>query len=210
MARLRRSWYERRPHARRRLDRPGHQRRQPRRRRQRQDAGRGRARAHAARHGRAARRCSAAATRAGSRRTAWWWSATASACSSRSSDRATSRRCWRARCRACRCSSRRIATWPAGWPSSASAARVHILDDGFQHLQLARDVDLLLVSPARSRRSECCRPGRLREGLDAARVRRRAARVRHRATMPLACRARSAWRRRSRVETTIRTAAAAR
>ena len=54
--------------------------------------------------------------------TASSWSATGSACSSRSSDRATSRRCWRARCRACRCSSRRIAISPARWPSAASAA----------------------------------------------------------------------------------------
>jgi tetraacyldisaccharide 4'-kinase len=46
-------------------------------------------------------------------------------------------------------------------------ATVHVLDDGFQHLQLARDVDLLLVSED----DLSDRPipaGRLRESLDAA------------------------------------------
>ena len=46
-------------------------------------------------------------------------------------------------------------------------ATVSILDDGFQHLQLARDVDLLLVSPADL--DEAVLPaGRLREPLSAA------------------------------------------
>ena len=40
---------------------------------------------------------------------------------------------------ACRFSCRRIATWPAAWPNAAFGCTVHILDDGFQHLQLARD-----------------------------------------------------------------------
>jgi tetraacyldisaccharide 4'-kinase len=44
---------------------------------------------------------------------------------------------------------------------------VHILDDGFQHLQLARTIDVLVVSPGDL--SERVLPsGRLREGLDAA------------------------------------------
>jgi tetraacyldisaccharide 4'-kinase len=44
---------------------------------------------------------------------------------------------------------------------------VHLLDDGFQHLQLARDIDLLVVS--RADLDERLLPsGRLREGLDAA------------------------------------------
>ena len=46
-------------------------------------------------------------------------------------------------------------------------ATVHILDDGFQHLELARDVDLLLV--AEEDLKDLPMPaGRLREGLDAA------------------------------------------
>jgi tetraacyldisaccharide 4'-kinase len=46
---------------------------------------------------------------------------------------------------------------------------VFILDDGFQHLQLARTIDMLLVS--RADLDERVLPsGRLREGLDAARV----------------------------------------
>jgi tetraacyldisaccharide 4'-kinase len=45
---------------------------------------------------------------------------------------------------------------------------VSILDDGFQHVQLARDVDLLLISPEDL--DDCVVPaGRLREPLDAAR-----------------------------------------
>jgi tetraacyldisaccharide 4'-kinase len=46
---------------------------------------------------------------------------------------------------------------------------IHILDDGFQHLQLARTVDVLLVSPA-DLDERVLPSGRLREGLDAARV----------------------------------------
>jgi tetraacyldisaccharide 4'-kinase len=46
---------------------------------------------------------------------------------------------------------------------------VHILDDGFQHLQLARTIDVLLVSPA-DLEERVLPSGRLREGLDAARV----------------------------------------
>jgi tetraacyldisaccharide 4'-kinase len=44
---------------------------------------------------------------------------------------------------------------------------VHILDDGFQHLQLARTIDILLVSPA-DLDERVLPSGRLREGLDAA------------------------------------------
>jgi tetraacyldisaccharide 4'-kinase len=47
-------------------------------------------------------------------------------------------------------------------------ATVHLLDDGFQHIRLARDIDLLLVSSADL--DEAVLPsGRLREPLDAAR-----------------------------------------
>jgi tetraacyldisaccharide 4'-kinase len=49
------------------------------------------------------------------------------------------------------------------------AATVHILDDGFQHLQLARDVDLLIVSP-QDVDDRVLPAGRLREPADAARV----------------------------------------
>ena len=46
---------------------------------------------------------------------------------------------------------------------------VHLLDDGFQHLQLARDTDLIIVSPADL--DEAVLPsGRLREPADAGRV----------------------------------------
>ena len=45
---------------------------------------------------------------------------------------------------------------------------VHILDDGFQHLQLARTIDVLLVSPG-DLAERVLPSGRLREGLDAAR-----------------------------------------
>jgi tetraacyldisaccharide 4'-kinase len=44
---------------------------------------------------------------------------------------------------------------------------VHILDDGFQHLQLARTIDVLLVSPG-DLAERVLPSGRLREGLDAA------------------------------------------
>jgi tetraacyldisaccharide 4'-kinase len=46
---------------------------------------------------------------------------------------------------------------------------VHLLDDGFQHLQLARDVDLLVVSP-HDLQEQVLPAGRLREPADAARV----------------------------------------
>jgi tetraacyldisaccharide 4'-kinase len=45
---------------------------------------------------------------------------------------------------------------------------VHILDDGFQHFRLARDVDLLLVSAADLKQERVLPAGRLREPLDAA------------------------------------------
>lgn len=46
---------------------------------------------------------------------------------------------------------------------------VHLLDDGFQHFQLARDVELLIVAP-RDLDDRVLPAGRLREPLDAARV----------------------------------------
>jgi tetraacyldisaccharide 4'-kinase len=48
-------------------------------------------------------------------------------------------------------------------------ATVHVLDDGFQHHALARDVDLLLVSVAEFSEGGVVPAGRLREPLDAAR-----------------------------------------
>ncbi len=48
-------------------------------------------------------------------------------------------------------------------------ATVHLLDDGFQHLPLARDLDLLLVDAADLARPRTLPAGRLREPLDAAR-----------------------------------------
>jgi tetraacyldisaccharide 4'-kinase len=48
-------------------------------------------------------------------------------------------------------------------------ATVHVLDDGFQHVGLARDVDLVLVDPADVRQGEVVPAGRLREPVDAAR-----------------------------------------
>lgn len=48
-------------------------------------------------------------------------------------------------------------------------ATVHLLDDGFQHVQLERDIDLLLVSPP-DLDDRVLPSGRLREPLDAART----------------------------------------
>jgi tetraacyldisaccharide 4'-kinase len=45
-------------------------------------------------------------------------------------------------------------------------ATVHVLDDGFQHLQLDRDVDLLIVARDDIARPETLPTGRLREPLD--------------------------------------------
>jgi len=45
---------------------------------------------------------------------------------------------------------------------------IFLLDDGFQHLQLARDLDILLIDASRSMQDECLLPaGRLREPLSA-------------------------------------------
>jgi tetraacyldisaccharide 4'-kinase len=49
-------------------------------------------------------------------------------------------------------------------------ATVHVLDDGFQHLQLARDVNLLIVDRADVERPRLLPNGRLREPLSAARA----------------------------------------
>jgi tetraacyldisaccharide 4'-kinase len=48
-------------------------------------------------------------------------------------------------------------------------ATVHLLDDGFQHVQLARDVDLLVIDPADLGRPLTLPRGRLRESPAAAR-----------------------------------------
>ena len=47
-------------------------------------------------------------------------------------------------------------------------ATIHVLDDGFQHLQLARGIDLLIVSPRDAADPRTLPMGRLRESLDAA------------------------------------------
>ena len=47
---------------------------------------------------------------------------------------------------------------------------VHVLDDGFQHLQLARDANLLIVERADVQRPRLLPDGRLREPLSAARA----------------------------------------
>ncbi len=49
-------------------------------------------------------------------------------------------------------------------------ATVHVLDDGFQHMQLARDVNLLIVDRADVERPRLLPSGRLREPLSAARA----------------------------------------
>jgi len=49
-------------------------------------------------------------------------------------------------------------------------ATVHVLDDGFQHMQLARDVNLLIVDRADVERPRVLPAGRLREPLSAARA----------------------------------------
>jgi len=49
-------------------------------------------------------------------------------------------------------------------------ATVHVLDDGFQHMQLARDVNLLIVDRADVDRPRLLPSGRLREPLSAARA----------------------------------------
>ena len=56
---------------------------------------------------------------------------------------------------------------PRNAPDTAAQAGVHLLDDGFQHRQLARDVDILLLS--RHDLTDHLLPaGNLREALDAA------------------------------------------
>ena len=47
-----------------------------------------------------------------------------------------------------------------------SAATVHVLDDGFQHLQLDRDIDLVLVGHDDVAHPVTLPSGRLREPLD--------------------------------------------
>jgi tetraacyldisaccharide 4'-kinase len=47
-------------------------------------------------------------------------------------------------------------------------ATVHLLDDGLQHVQLARDFDLLVTSPGEITRGRTLPSGRLRESRDAA------------------------------------------
>jgi tetraacyldisaccharide 4'-kinase len=47
---------------------------------------------------------------------------------------------------------------------------VHVLDDGFQHFGLERDIDLLVVDPADLEKPRPLPAGRLREPLEAARL----------------------------------------
>jgi tetraacyldisaccharide 4'-kinase len=47
---------------------------------------------------------------------------------------------------------------------------IHVLDDGFQHFELERDVDLVLLSPEDVERPITLPSGRLREPIDAARA----------------------------------------
>ena len=51
----------------------------------------------------------------------------------------------------------RSLSWPAVLAELHLGATVHVLDDGFQHLVLARDVDLLIVDAADVDRPRCCR-----------------------------------------------------
>ena len=46
---------------------------------------------------------------------------------------------------------------------------VHVLDDGFQHFELERDVDLVLLSPEDVERPVTLPSGRLREPIDVVR-----------------------------------------
>ena len=77
---------------------------------------------------------------------------------------------------------------------------VHVLDDGFQHLDLDRDVDLVVVAREDLERPDTLPFGRLREPLDAARRGRRdrGAGRRRRATAALGAPARPVWRARRR------------
>jgi len=53
------------------------------------------------------------------------------------------------------------------WAEDHLSASIHVLDDGFQHLKLARDVDMLLVSPA-DLAERVVPAGRLREPVESA------------------------------------------
>lgn len=80
-----------------------------------------------------------------------------------------SRRCWRASFplfRVLVCAERHLAGVLA---ERTFGATVHLLDDGFQHLQLARDIDLLLLAPG-DLREQVLPAGRLREPLATARL----------------------------------------
>ena len=68
-----------------------------------------------------------------------------------------------------RCWSAPTAISPGALAERRLGATVHLLDDGFQHLELARDVDLLLVAEE-DLQDRPMPAGRLREGLDAARA----------------------------------------
>ena len=170
VGRARRRWYERHPDGRRRLAASRHQRRQPERRRHGEDAARRRAscgclidrgeapadpqpRLRPHRSSRRRRR------RVGRRAMCW------------PSSRPCRRRAADARAQTARRASSscaRIGIWRARSRSGALGATVHVLDDGFQHVRLARDLDILMTRPGESRDGRVLPFGRLRESPDAA------------------------------------------
>ena len=174
----RRRWYTRDPRAQRRLAPSGHQRRQPARRRQRQDAGRRAHRAPALDGGERPAILTRGYGAARRRSTASRSCPTATRVLRRSRPRR--RRAADARARAAgRAGARRRRPLPrrAASPKREFGATVHVLDDGFQHLKLARDVDLLLVDED-DLTDRVLPAGRLREPLAARRAADAAARDR--------------------------------
>ena len=114
--------------------------------RRRQDAGDAGHR-HPAGGPRAARRHPLPRLRRGPDRPARWWP-TASGCCSRPRRAATSRCCWRGACRGSGCCAGPGApSWPR-WRPAASGANALLLDDGFQHRALARDLDVVVLDAA--------------------------------------------------------------
>ena len=166
-ARYRRRSIRAHPDRQRRLVAPRHQHRQSRGRRPLQDAARGAGRRTRCAPWASARRSSVAATRAARRRTA------SSSCASRIASRADIDRAGDEPLMLARqldgvavlvCSDRYLAGRLA---EHHFGTTVHVLDDGFQHFQLYRDIDVV-GSPGRtSTIRERCRSGRLREPLDA-------------------------------------------
>ena len=174
VARVRRSWYERHPEARRRLDRPvvsvGNSRVGG----SGQDAGGGRAGAPAGVHGPPAGGAEPRLRTAREERRRGRGERRRARAALASKSPATSRRCWRGRFPACPCWSSADRHLAGRLAERRFGATVHLLDDGFQHLRAGarrRAAAALGVGP-----HEPVLPvGRLREPLHAARVRRRRA-----------------------------------